>query len=483
MKNTLTSCGLDFYPARHNFSHLNSEPLSLRRSTLVVLALAAALFPRVLAAIGAPAFINFVHFAFVLFFFLLSLNLAQPFNRKIISGLLALLGVIALSAVFNGFAVANVVLDFLLLAEPFLLLSIIVAGRWTKDGIKRFRFFLLAFVMTHVVFAFFQHLVLNLTDDDVKGIFLNQGAGHHVGGGISLTAAVYLAIVPWCRSRFVRFALALACFMVVIFSDSKQVLLAFIVSMGMMILLRAGNIKRLLTYFSAAAVSIAATYILAITVFPALGVWMNIYLIEMGLEAKLSVFPHITAFYDSPLDWLFGLGPGGSVGRLAWLIPDYYKYLQAVGVTVSPVTRAVFAAQEANWISNSRTGSSIWSLTFSWAGVWGDLGLFGLAAYLNLWRLVWHYICQTDVAKYLLLTVFVLGFIFAWMEEPGFMLVVIGFVGLQWQEFRLAQQEESNLPAKVGEYAQTAKIFKRSGKTLSRPNYSKRRPDFGFETN
>ncbi len=425
---------------------LKTDAVGLRRSTLVLIALAAAFFPRVLAAAGVPAFVNFAHFAVVLLFFGVSLNLSGHFNRRIAFGLLALLGAIGFSALFNGFAVANVALDFLLLSEPFLLLSMIVAGRWTAERVNKFRFVLIAFVMIHVAFAFVQRLVFNLSDDDVKGVFLHQGAGHHVGGGVALTAAVYLAIVPWCKSWKWRGGLAAACFAVVVFSDSKQVLLAFLISMALMVLLRAGNIKRLLGYAGAAMGSALLIYVLATTVFPALGVWMNFYLIQDGIHAKLSVFPHIVAYYNNPLDWLFGLGPGGTVGRLAWLIPDYYQYLQPLGITTSDIPRMIIHIQESNWITNAKTGSSIWSLTFSWAGIWGDLGLLGLSVYLYLWWLVWRHVCQSDVSKYLMLTIFVLGFIFAWMEEPGFMLIIAAFIGLQWHETRL-QAEAKIFPA------------------------------------
>ncbi len=433
----------EFFSERPAPLPFKADIVGVRRSTLALIALAAALYPRVLAAIGFPAFINFAHFALVLLFFFISLNLSGRFNRRIIFGMFGLLAVIAFSALFNGFAVINVGLDFLLLSEPFLLLSIIVAGRWTADRVKKFRFALFALVLVHVAFAFVQRLVFNLTDDDVKGVFLNQGAGHHVGGGVAMTAAVYFAIVPWCKSLKLRIGLAVASFMVVIFSDSKQVLLAFLISMGLMVLLRAGNIKQVLGYVGATISSVVLIYVLATTVFPALGVWMNIYLIEMGLQAKISVFPNIVAFYDNPLDWFFGLGPGGSVGRLAWLIPDYYQYLHPLGITTSDVPRAIIAVQEGNWISNSVTGSSIWSLTFSWAGIWGDLGFFGLGVYLYLWQLVWRYVCQSDLSKYYVLTVFVFGFIFAWMEEPGFMLIVVAYVGLLWQESRLANETEN----------------------------------------
>jgi len=86
-----------------------------------------------------------------------------------------------------------------------------------------------------------------------------------------------------------------------------------------------------------------------------------------GLQFKYSILS-IISYYDSPLNWLFGLGPGHTIGRLGWLIPDYIKYLQPLGVT-STSCRGIFLL----WTTTHlpiKTGSSMFALTFSWAGVW-----------------------------------------------------------------------------------------------------------------
>ena len=80
--------------------------------------------------------------------------------------------------------------------------------------------------------------------------------------------------------------------------------------------------------------------------------------------------------------------------------------------------------------------SVVWSLFFTWAGVWGDLSLAGLAAYLSLWWFVWRRICVDALAKFLLLTMFFLGGLFTWMEEPAYVLFVVSLVGLRYQERR-----------------------------------------------
>lgn len=120
---------------------------------------------------------------------------------------------------------------------------------------------------------------------------------------------------------------------------------------------------------------------------------------------------------------------------------DYLQILQPLGITGTSVFDTVFKAQESYYWSNSVTGSSMYSLLFSWAGIWGDLGFLGLGVYLYLWFLVWNYICLDKISKFFLITVFVAGLIFSWMEEPAFMLFVTSLIGLQWQKH---QADKSN---------------------------------------
>ena len=81
----------------------------------------------------------------------------------------------------------------------------------------------------------------------------------------------------------------------------------------------------------------------------------------------------------------------------------------------------------------------MFALTFSWAGIWGDLGLLGLGVYLYLWFLVWQQLCLDNISKLLLLNSLVLGAIFSWLEEPSYMLFIVSLIGLQWHESRLKQ--------------------------------------------
>ncbi|MEO0836702.1 MAG: hypothetical protein AAFY16_12135, partial [Cyanobacteria bacterium J06642_3] len=150
---------------------------------------------------------------------------------------------------------------------------------------------------------------------------------------------------------------------------------------------------------------------------------------------KTAAFRIIPTHYDSILNWFFGLGPGHSVGRLGgWMLRQYADLLAPLGSTVHPASREVWRAVANSWLGSQ---SSMFSPLFGWAGIWGDLGFLGLAAYLNLGLVVWQRVCVNDVSKFFLLTVVVFGLIFSQLEEPGYMLSIACIIGIQYQEYRI----------------------------------------------
>ncbi|MEO1376857.1 MAG: hypothetical protein AAFW70_21690 [Cyanobacteria bacterium J06635_10] len=75
------------------------------------------------------------------------------------------------------------------------------------------------------------------------------------------------------------------------------------------------------------------------------------------------------------------------------------------------------------------------------AGIWGDLGFLGLAAYLYLAYIVWNRIAKDDFSRFNLMTLFVYGWIITQMEEPAQTMVIAIMIGLEWHERRIAKQE------------------------------------------
>ena len=153
---------------------------------------------------------------------------------------------------------------------------------------------------------------------------------------------------------------------------------------------------------------------------------------------KLSGIRTVLAYMHSPVNWLLGLGPGHTIGRLGgWMLRDYSSLLSPLGATrvpygeTVPVSTVVWDYLASSWLANS---TSLFSPFFGWAGIWGDFGFLGLGAYLYLCSIVWRRVCPDDLPKYFMLTVFVCGLIFTQMEEPAYMLYIATVIGMHWQE-------------------------------------------------
>lgn len=429
----------------------------------MLLALATVMFSRILVAMGAPGVFNFLHFISVVAVFgLLFFSKPQSHFLGLFVGMWALLGVIIVSAFINSAGAINIVLDYLLLIEPFLLLLAIISTRWSYSSTRYFSFWLLLFAVVNVALAFFQYFVLGFRGDKVTGLFLDMSAGAHVAGAVALSAALYFLIYFPLRSLWIRATFAMFSTAVVILADAKQVIALFLLSLLILILTKWKHIGTILRNSAVLVAAIGVTIWMANTLFPELAIWSTDE-IRAGLEQKLSVFSLIPSYYDSPLNWLIGLGPGHTVGRLGFLLPDYLEYLRPLGATMSPVTEAIFEAQQAHWASNSETGSSMWSLLFSWSGVWGDLGLLGIGTYILLWLLVWRKLCLDDASRFLLINIVSFGVVFSWMEEPGYMLFVIALIGLRWQEHQKGRERVHRLSRRI---SLKPRVLKQSGQRV-----------------
>ncbi len=97
---------------------------------------------------------------------------------------------------------------------------------------------------------------------------------------------------------------------------------------------------------------------------------------------------------------------------------------------------------ETSWLAKD---SSLFSPLFTWAGIWGDIGLVGLISYLYLGFITWSFLGKDDFSRFLILNVVVIGFILTQMEEPGYMLTVASLIGMRWQERQVEKHERSRL--------------------------------------
>lgn len=426
----------------------------IKSSTLLLIAFATVFFPRLLDSAGFPPIVNFIHFAIVPLASGVALLQTRTKNRNqisiskaLLSGLTILLGVTTVSALVNNAGVINVFLEFMLLTEPFLFLLAIVCLPMDKTSFTQFRVWIIRFACFHIFLALAQKIFLDIgilrattmsvVADNIQGVFYLSGGGHVVGASVSISFGIYYLASAKNSPLWLRVSVLLAAFLQLLFADAKQVLLVCLVSWFILIMINLKDIKATIQYLVAAIVLVCILLwcMQNLEIFRAFNTWIRPEIYGFDGEAtrlKTASTWMISSYYKSPLNWFFGLGPGHTVGRLGgWMLPKYSNLLEPLDATIHPVSQEIWDVVWASWLGPS---SSMFSPFFGWAGVWGDLGLLGLGAYLYLSFLVWHKLCLNNLSRFFVLTVFVFAFIFSQLEEPGYMLFVASLIGMRWQQ-------------------------------------------------
>jgi len=426
-------------------------------SNLTLFGIGTALFPRVLTALKIPSPINFLHFVAIpvacgsVLLHSRSKDAKQvAISKRLLTSLFLFLVVVFASALLNEAGVINAILDYLLLAEPFILILTIVSIPMTTESYQSFRKWILQAALINMLFAYIQKYIFRMDkliglEDNIKGLFIGQGAGHVLGGSVAMTFAVYYFATAKTKPLWFRIAIFLACFNHILISDTKQVLLSFIVGYVLLYLINVKDLGKTLMYLILGTVFLSG-FLWACYNIEALQpytVWIRPEIYGSDGEAtllKFATFRLVPQHFHSPLNWLLGLGPGHTVGRLGgWMLETYWNLLGPLGATIHPVSLEIWRTVAASWLGDQ---SSLFSPLFGWAGVWGDLGPLGLAAYFYMAFLVWRDVCVSELSKYLILTVFAFGLVFSQLEEPGYSLFVATMIGLGWQDHKIATQNE-----------------------------------------
>lgn len=436
--------------------------VDLKNSLLILIAFATAFFPRILHAIGFPSVIDFLHFGIVPLATGIVLFTSKTKDRtqiaiawEIIYGLLLMFGMMTLSALINHAGVVNLFLEFLLFAEPLMLLIAIACTPISPANLAKLKRWLIIFSIINLVLALAQFFLLSAgimhvqkmsLPDEVQGVFYLTGAGNYVSCTVSMNVAIYLLITAKKIPLWIRLFGLLTAFYQVLASDSKQVFLTLLLGWLLLLLTNASKFQKFLKYLIIISIALFAIIWsidnLNIEGFEAYRYWASRTELYgphgVAITTKTAAIPIILSYCKSPLNLLFGLGPGHTVGRLGgWFIPENLPLLRHVGVTVHPVSAAVWDAAYGSWLFLE---SSMFSPLFDWIGLLGDIGIIGLGSYLYIAWIMWRRLCRDDFSKYLVLCAAIFGFILTQMEEPGYMLSVAILVGVQWHEQRIKKQ-------------------------------------------
>ncbi len=356
----------------------------INKNNLLIWVLALLLFPRVIVALGFPKALVFAHYALTPLLYITKVSsIFKDSKLRTISVLMLLFILVAIaSSIINDAGLINLILSIIMILSPVMLLLFISSANWSAEDIYRLEKFVVIFSVVHISMSFFQFFVMRLGDDDIEGVFIGMGAGGHLAGAVAVIVAFWVYEIKWLPKK-VSLCLILSLLLIVFISDSKQVIAVLAVAAVIFIFISGGGDR--IKYIGSSIFIALIIYMLANTIFPGLLVYLVDNKLFDGLEQKLAVFPVTVSFYDGWASWLFGLGPGHTVSRLATMMPDYPFLEDSLGATSHNATEVIILVKQSQLFSNSLTGSSMFALDFSLAGVWGDFGLLGILIFLLIY--------------------------------------------------------------------------------------------------
>ena len=178
----------------------------IRNSTLILFGFCSAFFPRLLSQLGAPSVINFAHFGILPSVCLITIVTSQIRDRKAISlvyqiltGIFIFLICTLISAVLNQVGLVNVALQFMLHAEPFMLLAAMLCIPLSGERLQVFKYWLLGFALFNLLLALAQSILLPMgiypkpqggtLEDNIGGVF--GGGGGSAANYVSATVSIY----------------------------------------------------------------------------------------------------------------------------------------------------------------------------------------------------------------------------------------------------------------------------------------------------
>ena len=440
----------------------------VRNSTLILLGFASAFFPRLLSSFGAPSVINFAHFVIIPCAFFITVLTSKTRDRKkiglvyqLLTGTFIFLICVVISAVLNQAGIVNIALAFMFQAEPFMLLAAMISMPLSGERLRKFRYWILGFALFNLLLAIAQSILMPIgiyprpdggtLQDNIAGVF--GGGGGSAANYISCTVSFYFGLYFLSHFKhlatWIRLLPLIGAIYQVQVSDSKQVFLALAAGWGLLALTKVKRPTKLVIYLTLGLISILifrwALLNIESDILSPYQNWINRPIWGWdGLAAntKFAAFRLIPPYFTSPLNWLFGLGPGHTVTRLGgWVMRDYASLLMPLGATIHPVTAEFWNIVYTVYLPQE---STLYFPLYTWVGIWGDLGVVGLFAYLYLGAIVWQKICVDDFGRFLMLSTASFGWILTQMEEPGHMLTVACLLALRWLEVREKQMSKRN---------------------------------------
>jgi hypothetical protein len=421
----------------------------------VAAAIISALLSRTLVSFGLlPNVAQFADFGFVTAgLAAVALRRAGPWtagSRRLAAPLAALLVVIWTSSLMHGTGHLRALVVFMLWAEPFALLLILVL----EPPPERHRRTLLAcfglLVVLQVPFALWQAATKGL-GDPVQGTLIGSGAGAHLMAGVTTLGA--LALMNWGYGRSFQWGVVATLgavpliLLLPVLADAKQIVFALPAAAVVLVAL-----TRKVTRKVAISGALAAVLAYLVLQVPQGGSAVN-FLDRAGSGKSGKLVGFEVALGETRkywANWVFGLGPAQGLSRAAFLTTivgndaavttsgrvtraaqNAKGPLQRLGL--APATVPVLAQDKARRVAS---GTSFNSPMSSALGVFSDIGILGSA--VLAWLLISvgaalvhareHWLARAALAGWAVSIP--LAFTFDWWEEPPFMLPLALLTGL-----------------------------------------------------
>jgi len=422
--------------------------LNVRPVVWIALALVSPWVSRIFTTTGlAPRFLDFLDFPLTAIALVSAgaayLSGRDPMpaaHRRICHLLLLVVLVIAISWVLNDASEPQRLIAGLALAlQPFFLLAAIILVPLGRRE-RRLLVGVLVGVMTiQLPFALLQ-IAGGARIDFVKGTLLGTQAGHHVfAGGLAL-GFFFLLGLRVSKALLIMYG-GLALFVTVV-ADAKQVL--FLLPPALVVL--ALTQRQAKSSVSAIGAVLAAVALVGVTVFAILSYQTSkqaFGFVERSVTEKTGKVAVVSALWgdlqDSPVTFVFGLGPGESVSRFSFLTaPELLREGSPVGLLGLHPSRGVERYNEiASYRASAYTDESSFNSAQSSAlGVLGDYGVAGALAFMALmWAVIRALYRSADrglrsaaLSGWALLLP--LAVVFDWLEQPPFTLALALMTGL-----------------------------------------------------
>jgi hypothetical protein len=405
-------------------------------------ALCGALLSRVVTSAGIlPSMMNFIDFGFV-FVGLAAVLVYRAVGRRWTTtarrlglAVLVLFAITWLSWALDPSDLARPIVTFMLWAEPFALILILLLDPPNPEGRRIVLSILGVVIALQVAFGLYQ--AATIPDADfVKGTLIGAGAGHHVMAGV--TALGGLCLLAWGYGRSLSAGLACTVLasplliLLPVLADAKQVIFALPAAAAILVLTTSGFVKRIVV----ASPLVAAVAVLVVLVPAGTTAVSFLQSASEGQSGKLSSVRLVTGEMGGSISrWTLGLGPANGVSRAAFMTTDLFlrgeSPVSALGL--EPAALPVRAQAQALQVAE---GTSFNAALSSALGLFSDIGILGVTAYagvlaavgIPLLRRRREWLSRAALAGWAFSVP--LALTFDWWEQPPFTVVLAVITGL-----------------------------------------------------